>query len=102
MNLFKSALPASDEVLESNLQFLMNRSSNINFNLNGVVNSVDNIPQVVQWGRQGSGARIVMDNGIDIGNHTNWEAMQILTNKSLYDKTTFFLNGEKVKVLFQQ
>lgn len=97
MNMFASAMPATDEALASNLRFLMQRSEAIKFNLSGVVSSVDEVPAVAQLGAQGLGAR-VMYRGLEIGNHTNWELSTILANDELFGKTTFFLGGKPVKL----
>ena len=75
----------------------MQRSNNISFNLNGIVNSIDDIPSVVELGSQGLGARI-MHRGQEIGNHTNWELYSIMNNDSYFGKTSFYLNGQKVNV----
>jgi hypothetical protein len=96
-NMFASAMPASDEALAVNLQFLMNRSEGIKFNLSGVVSSIDEIPAVRQLGTHGIGAR-VMHRGLEVGNHTNWELSTILGNDELFAKTTFFLGGKPVNV----
>ncbi|MCU7929032.1 MAG: hypothetical protein KZQ97_21730, partial [Candidatus Thiodiazotropha sp. (ex Dulcina madagascariensis)] len=97
INMFNSAIPATDKILASNIEFLMQRSNNIRFNLNGVVNSVDDVPSVVELGSQGIGARI-MHRGQEIGNHTNWELYKIMNNDSYLGKTSFYLNGQKVDV----
>lgn len=97
LNMFNSALPASDSILASNINFLMDRSRSIRFNLNGVVNSLEEIPVVARLGEQGIGSRVNY-RGLEIGNHTNWELNQIIGNDQLFNKTKFFLNGQQVNV----
>lgn len=96
-NMFASAMPATDEALASNLQFLMQRADNIKFNLNGVVSFASEVPAVAQLGAQGPGSR-VMYRGLEIGNHTNWELSTILSNDQLFGKTKFFLDGKPLDV----
>jgi hypothetical protein len=97
LNMFNSAIPASNEILASNLKFLMERSGGIRFNLNGVVNSLDEIPAVMKLGEQGIGARVTY-RSLEIGNHTNWELTQIMKSNQLFNKTKFFFKGQEVKV----
>ncbi|MCJ0764512.1 hypothetical protein [Variovorax terrae] len=98
LNMFASAMPASDEALASNIRFLMQRSEGIKFNLNGVISSAAEIPAVSQLGTQGLGARVTY-RGLEIGNHTNWELSTILANDELFAKTTFFFGGKPLNVV---
>jgi hypothetical protein len=98
MNMFASPMPATDEALASNIQFLMQRADSIKFNLNNVVSSADEIPAVAELGAQGLGAR-VMYRGLEIGNHTNWELSTILSSDELFGKTTFYLGGSPLRVV---
>lgn len=97
-NLFNSAFPGSYEKLQSNLLFSMDRAKNIKINLNGVVESVGELPSIVQRGQLGIGHTSIDNLGRPIGNVTNWEISQILTNPAYTNKSIFFLNGKQVKL----
>jgi hypothetical protein len=78
--------------LVSNIDFLMDGFRSFLFNLNGVVNSLEEMPAVARMGGQGIGSRVNF-RGQEIGGYTKCELNWIMGNDQLFNKTQFFLNG---------
>ncbi|MFN9474020.1 hypothetical protein [Acidovorax sp.] len=96
-NLFGSPWPGSDEALERNISLAMEHASEINVNLDGVLRSLDELPQVLKLGEKGIGHRRELE-GVPVGNVTNWEIWKIMKNESYRMKSNFFFNGSPVEV----
>ena len=98
VNLFDASFPKSYDHLQSNLQFLMDRANTIKVNLNGVVDSVGDLPNVVRRAQEGIDFFTFDSAGRRIGNVTNWEISQVLANPAYANKAIFFLDGKQVKL----
>ena len=63
---------------------LMHHGEQIHFNLDGMLSNGETLNDIVQKGLLGAGE----------GNWTNWEFVVIVSNKTLFEKTTFYVDGE--------
>ena len=76
----------------------MDRANTIKVNLNGVVDSVGDLPNVVRRAQEGIDFFTFDSAGRRIGNVTNWEISQVLANPAYANKAIFFLDGKQVKL----
>ena len=77
---------------EAMLERMMYGSRRLHVNLDGLVNSVDELPGIVQKGSKG----MLHQPAPGVGNITNWEIWRIHQDPELLSKTIFYLNGKKV------
>uniref|UniRef100_UPI001C6115EC hypothetical protein n=1 Tax=Methylibium rhizosphaerae TaxID=2570323 RepID=UPI001C6115EC len=96
-NLFTAPFPASYEALERNLTMSMDRARSISVNLDGLVQSVDEFPTILERGARGIEPAAVR-NGLERGNTTNWEVWKVYNSSTLRPKATFYLNGQPVEL----
>lgn len=71
-------------------------AKSIRINLDGMVKSAKDLPDIVNRGKRGIAFQECGPDGI-IGNITNREIATIFDNPELLKKATFYLDGKKVK-----
>jgi hypothetical protein len=72
----------------------MENAERLHINLDGVVNSPEELPTIVQRGSRGIGVQDLLPDGRVSGNVTNWEIFKIETTPTLKAKATYYWNGK--------
>ena len=97
LSMYSSPAPGSTEQLQQNIRFAIQNAKQLHVNLDGIVTSVEQLPNIARLGRRGANASNTL-NGVFSGNVTNWEISIILNNPEFRKKTTFYLNGQPVNI----
>jgi hypothetical protein len=84
--------------LAGKIEGALNGARTIRVNLDGLVQSVDDLPRIIELGARGIHFEGVTATGTRMGNITNWEVFTIYTNPALRERAVFYLNGQPVRV----
>lgn len=72
---------------------MMYSGRRLHINLDGLVKSVDELPDIVRKGSKGMDCQP----SFGVGNIINWEIWRIHQDPELLEKAVFYLNGKVVK-----